>query len=698
MTSGFNHKIYQDNVNFLQARMPEIAAILAAVGGDPPFESIPFVNRSGETNLMCSLPDGSWVALHNGEDIMSGLVSEMASWKLKPHDAIVFHGFGIGYGPLAALTACDQRPRIIIAETQPEVLKKALGLVDLRSVLAYDRLSLYVGGNLNAAGIIEDRKEIICFGTTRMVSHPAYPRIFGQSYRDFNQQLLSTIGAMRDVWQTAKKFGRRMISNTMDNLPSLVGSTPLASLKGRFKGIPAFYVAAGPSLDESLDELKKIGHRALIVSSDSAAAALISKNIMPHFVVTVDQHKVNFEKIRPVLDQLREPVLVFGVESNPDNVRACLSHRRIGITADSQIMNAWIGPRWNLDSKLPAINSVSLAAIHTAHLWGCEPIVLVGMDLGFAGTRSHSKAAANHYTPDKSKEIMLDGNHGSPLRSLPQLAADKSLIERTLAADNYRIINTAVNGVLVEGTEIKPLAEVVEQELKTDDDIDAILSSLDWRSRIPLDEIHEELQLMLGRLTAFKDRCQKGLRKLERVIELESAGQQASPMDLIEINDSLHRFQRDHQKLITLLEGARLDNVQELYCKRELIESQRKNSDPRRLVAAELEIISDFFQSQYETAAFFEQQTGDKLKYFDKTMSLMGEPSESVSKYLRLARQHAARGELWQAEAAYRACLRLDDTNKMARNEIMELLKVFGIESEAKTPPGADMQRFSRAS
>ena len=698
MPSVAENQIFEDNLKVLQNRLPAVFKALAADDRSPLFKAVPYVNDNGEINLTCFLPDGSQVAMYDDAEIAKGAASLMANWKIESCDSLVFHGFGLGYGALAALNTIGQKPHIIIVDNQPGFFKMALGLVDLRQLLDYERLHLFIGSGLDADDIIAECKEIISFGTTRLVNNPAYARILGQPYQDFNRKLQSTIGAMRDVWYTAKKFGRQMISNTMDNLPSIAGSTPLASLKGRFKGIPAFYVAAGPSLDESLDELRKIGHRALIVSSDSAAAALIRNNIMPHVVVTVDRHKINFEKIRPVLDHLREPVLVFGVESNPDNVRACLSRRRIAVTADSRIINSWIGPRWNLDSQLPPLNSVSLAAIHTAHFLGCEPIVLAGMDLGFVETRSHSKAAANHYTPDKNKRILLDGVNGSPVYSLPQLAADKALLERAVAAGNLRVINTSLRGASIVGTQIKTLAAVIEQELKSDVDLNKIFSSIDWISAIPLTEIAEELQSMLGRLANFKKSCQSGIKISEHALGRLKAGHKVSGNDLIELNDYLQHFQEENQMLITLLEGARLDSVQDLFRKREQIEFRRNTMDGRQIVVAELEIIAAFFRSQYETALFFEAQIRGKSTYFGKIVKLMGGPVESAAKYLDLARHHAAANELWQAEEAYRTCLMLDGTDETVRQEIIELYTAFEMWPQAKTQLEAAAQCVPRAS
>ena len=96
-------------------------------------------------------------------------------------------------------------------------------------------------------------------------------------------------------------------------------------LRDKFRGVPAICVSAGPSLDEAIGELKQINHHALIIACDSAVNALVNSGITPHVVVTVDMFKGNIDKLKPYIDDLRETVFIFGLESNPDNIRLFLS-------------------------------------------------------------------------------------------------------------------------------------------------------------------------------------------------------------------------------------------------------------------------------------------------------------------------------------------------------------------------------------
>jgi hypothetical protein len=48
-----------------------------------------------------------------------------------------------------------------------------------------------------------------------------------------------------------------MFTNAVSNLPSLFAGTPMKNLRDKFKGFPAVCMAAGPSLDDAIPDLKK---------------------------------------------------------------------------------------------------------------------------------------------------------------------------------------------------------------------------------------------------------------------------------------------------------------------------------------------------------------------------------------------------------------------------------------------------------
>ncbi len=103
MQSGAENQICLDNLKVLQKRMPAVLAALAVDDRSPLVKAVPYVNINGEINVSCVLTNGSQVALHDEENITKGAAGLMTNWKIKSGDNLVFHGFGIGYGPLAAL-------------------------------------------------------------------------------------------------------------------------------------------------------------------------------------------------------------------------------------------------------------------------------------------------------------------------------------------------------------------------------------------------------------------------------------------------------------------------------------------------------------------------------------------------------------------------------------------------------------------
>jgi hypothetical protein len=672
-------KIYQENMKVLVARFPEVYDILRSNREDLGFTPKPFITRQGNPNLMCCFTDGRKIPLYREEDIIIGTEKLMKNWKPEAFDIFICHGLGLGYIPLIAARKYSTRPRIVIIENQPMMLDLALGAMSLKTLLEYERLILFVGGDLNADNVIDTLREYIAFGNTRLINHPAYPAVMGKPHKDFNRMLQSAIGRTLDCWNTSKNYGKQMIVNIVDNLPSLLSGTSLDALAGKFKNIPAVCVAAGPSLDKSLNQLKKIGNHALVIAGDSAVAALIRHDIPAHMVITVDQHKINFEKIRRVLEHLRKPVLIFGVESNPDNVRNFFSPRRLGITADSKMLNSWIGPRWNLNSKLPSMNSVGVAAIHIAQILGCDPIALVGMDLAYSGSSSHSKEATNHYVPDGSNALLLEGVKGIPVNSLPQLAGDKVQIEQAIAAGGYQVVDTSIDGAFIRGSSIKTLAEVVDTQLKPDINVDAILNSIDWSSTISLAEIVGELKTIVGRVADCRNASRKGITRSKNALQLFQAADNTVIDKITDLNKFLARFQNDFRIVIQLLESARLGSVQDLYRKREQIEARRELTGNQENVVAELEIIAAFFDSVNETVIFFEDLIGCQLTYFAKILEIVGKKSDPLEMHLDLARHNAAMGQLWRADEAYRKCLEIDSHNAVLQQEIIELYMTHGL-------------------
>lgn len=280
-------------------------------------------------------------------------------WNYAPFDTLFLIGIGLGCIPVEALRKGVGNCRLILIEPSIQIFVNALECTDLKPLLTNDRVDLIIGDDIAITNIVERYQEKIPIGKNHIVVHPNYEKIFGKKIASIKQELTERIRAVRDNWFTTKKHGQQMFTNAASNLPSLFAGTPMKNLRGKLKGFPAVCVAAGPSLDRAIPELKKIQPHVLLIACDSSVNALLKAGIRPHIVVTVDIFETNIEKLKPHFEELSETILIYSIESNPDNVRLYQGKKRVAVSAYNKLLLSWIDPAFNLQSQFPAMSSVS---------------------------------------------------------------------------------------------------------------------------------------------------------------------------------------------------------------------------------------------------------------------------------------------------------------------------------------------------
>ena len=93
---------------------------------------------------------------------------------------------------------------------------------------------------------------------------------------------------VRPLMEVNLRTGINLQENTFENMPYMATSPDVGELAGQFEDIPFILVGAGPSLDDSIDFLKSVQDKAIIVTSNSPYRKLINSGIKPHLVVTAD--------------------------------------------------------------------------------------------------------------------------------------------------------------------------------------------------------------------------------------------------------------------------------------------------------------------------------------------------------------------------------------------------------------------------
>jgi hypothetical protein len=342
--------------------------------------------------------------------------------------------------------------------------------------------------------------------------------------------------------------------------------------------------------------------------------ALLKADIRPHIVVTVDIFETNIEKLKPHFEELKETILIYSIESNPDNVRLFLGQKRVAVSAYNKLLLSWIDPVFNLQSQFPAMSSVSHMAIFSAMALGASPIIMVGMDLSYSKGKSHSFDSAFFHSLEHEKLVSIHGNKGFQVSSSPQFISDKLLLEKIVDQSTARFINTSINGAYVAGTAVKRLTEVADIESTSQLDADALLNAIHWTP--VADEIAAStvIENLAEKFVAFRELCSKKKAKLSAEIDrIENHSQAHFDLEKVtEYETEFDAFQEENKVYTQMIKEIMLSDLQEIMKRKEIL-SVCTYKKKRKQTLAYLNLVVEQYEV-YEKGVDFQI---NQLKSYD---------------------------------------------------------------------------------
>jgi hypothetical protein len=287
--------------------------------------------------------------------------------------------FGLGVGNAAREIRQRVDNPILVYEPDPGILRKLLsvGPSDLGGItLVCDwsdfRASWDAGAYASRHGAL--------------IHSPGYESIFPEDSLTITDvvQRHASIVAIRDT--TLRKSYKKWVNHFALNAPTLVGAVPFGGLKGQYKGVPAFIVGAGPSLDKNGALLAQAAKKGIVFVVDVAARAVARHGAKPQILTTIEARDCT--KFISDLPWIDEVVRAFSVQANPSTWN-CGKGPLLPFfegTKAYKVLESLFG--------VPGIavgGSVSTAAFSLAVAMECSPIVLIGQDLAYTGGRRYAQ-------------------------------------------------------------------------------------------------------------------------------------------------------------------------------------------------------------------------------------------------------------------------------------------------------------------
>jgi hypothetical protein len=371
-------QVFERNLARLRARCPRLAERVAAA------DASAVTAARGPTGAVTLAERG--VQLGSAYDPVAEGRRQAAPFVAAAPDLLVAVGVGLAHHVEAWRSAC--RAPVLVYEPSPARLRALLAArADLDWIAAPEvhwaaDLDELTGSfqSLYQAGL-----------AVRSCVHPIVARLDAGAVREALDRVAHAKRALDAAAATRVTMMRTWSEIAVDNAPQIVATPGLSALHGRFEGVPAVVVAAGPSLDVQLARLAAASPRVLIVAIGQAVAALLRAGIQPHLVHAIESKNVAHQLTETGDSRLLS--LVLAPSTHPALFEVPVRARFVATPA-SYGTSRWIAEALGETHFVPGGATVTHSAVHLAVALGARDVALIGQDLAFTGGRVYATGSA----------------------------------------------------------------------------------------------------------------------------------------------------------------------------------------------------------------------------------------------------------------------------------------------------------------
>lgn len=518
---------FENNLKILEKRQPEVAELMRGEIDTSHIEIL--TSETGLPTARVSTPEGEKVLLHDFKDPIAKAKEHVEKLELIGNNGSVLLGFGLGYLALEMVNAMEVGHLLIICETDPALFKLALEQVDLELVLESSRVKIVVGKEIDISTIILGLSIKYLTSKISMVKfHPSFS-IDPETYNSLQKRAQETAIYIRVNANTILHAGKEMAGNILANTPEIIRSAGVKRLFNKFKDIPALVVGAGPSLDKNVALLKNIKNKAVIISVDRALGLLLPLGITPHLVPSLDYSEINYdEKYAPL--QMDGKLFMVFTQTLYHKITKTFWGPKFSMNQTgnlSSVLSYYWGDKGSVSSGM----NVGHLAFCMARTMGCNPIILVGMDLAFTGDKIHAEDIETKLNIPVSEKFTSEGIFGEMIKSDPSFNSFIIDINKEIKNTDALCIDASEGGAKKEGTRIMHLRDAIDEYCQHDHpEIQTILKEESSKSDpVKYDELMKDLKIAEEESKGMKKASQATLKIIKKLRKIKKDGQEGSP-------------------------------------------------------------------------------------------------------------------------------------------------------------------------
>ena len=404
------------------------------------------------------------------------------------HEGAIFFIAGIGNPVYAKILLEEHRQtklNIVIYEPSKEIFFKVLESIDITDLLQKDAKCIFVIDGLTGVkveNVIQKMISVEVMDHIKTFILPNYEMIFAKEMLLFAKTIREKCESCATYINTRTNFSNVFAQNLFANAPYILDGYKTKQLIEVIpRGIPAIIVAAGPSLNKNIKELKRAKGKAFIIAVDTAIKPLASEKIIPDMFAIVDGRKplelINTEDAKKI------PLLTSISAAN--SVLSFHTGKKFFYNEGYVYINSMFYRNGESFETVACGGSVATSAFALAFMIGIDTIILVGQDLALTGNKTHADGTFQEKmeTIDTSHSIMVPGNIE---KEVPTRGDFKMYLEwyNQYIKDckeyrkQFKVINATEGGAKIDGTEVMTLKDAIDRECKKEIDIQECFEKL----------------------------------------------------------------------------------------------------------------------------------------------------------------------------------------------------------------------------
>lgn len=439
--------------------------------------------------------------------------------------SVIMFGIGNGIFVREMLNRLKPDASVYLFEPDLSIFLYVLNNINIEDILEDKRVYLFIN-NINENGfsdLLQRDIDWVTMPTQIVCSHPVYDKIYGDEFVEFLRAVHGANKMAKVNIDTEKHMSIKLVDNAIRNLKYIKESNYVSEFIGKIpEELPAIIVAAGPSLDKNIDELKRAEGKAFIFATDTSVKYLLQHNINFDAIITIDAKK----GIWHLKDEKCHNVPLFCVLEAKSELMDMHIGRKIWFRGSVYMYDLY--SRFN--REFPGYNSggsVATAAFSLCVSMKFKNIVFIGQDLAYSGEVTHAGGVVRNVQGDKQGRELVESIDGGKVWSRYDWLIYLEWFENSIRdLKGINVIDATEGGALIHGTEVMALSEVIDKYCKEDFSFSDMLDKMPYT--FPDEEykkVRDDIVHLRKEFNDIKQKSKEGIKAAEKVISIVNKGE-----------------------------------------------------------------------------------------------------------------------------------------------------------------------------